>query len=617
MKKLKLLLVSAPGLDLEDFNRDHNKIRGYGLYPPIQLTILAGSVLKKVDDSEIEILDLEFEIRKYFSDNIDSTVSPANFMEKTIVNKLNKFQPDVVGISVVFSPAHTNTLTIADIVKKTNSKTVVLSGGNHATFAYETILTKCPSMDYVFLYEADSTLPLFLNYLKGEKKFEDLRGLAWLDKETNKTKLSLYAPMINELDEVPIPKWDLVPLKEYYKYGRIGAIQRYGNENLPSYTIQTVRGCVASCTFCSVRSFYGKGVRAFSAKRVLEEMDYLYNDLGITQLEILDDDFTFDKERTLEICNGLIKRNYNLTWNLLNGIRLSTLHDEVLSAMVAAKCRGFSVGVESGNDKTLAIVKKPLSIKMLYRKAELIQQYPELYVTGNYMVGFPFEDEEQMMNTYKVANDIGFDWSVFTVFRPLAGTPLFQKLDKKGKEDSIENQKDYNEGFAFARKYKNEIEKQMESTLQHAVEPSSKLNHSKDLNKSTDIEDLQYVKNLEINFLNNKNLIGLNYEKNMENKKGMYQVKIDKKINLDRAIKDFEGVVNYIEKNHAIGHYCLAKAYKYKNDKNQYFHHLNKVSDILNDPRYFKWNEYFNKLLPEDKIKILKNKNFEHQRLSI
>ena len=91
----------------------------------------------------------------------------------------------------------------------------------------------------------------------------------------------------------------------------------------------------------------------------------------------------------------------------------------------------------------------------------------------------------------------------------------------------------------------------------------------------------------------------MNYEKNMENKKGMYQVKIDKKINLDRAIKDFEGVVNYIEKNHAIGHYCLARAYKYKNDKNQYFHHLNKVSDILNDPRYFKWNEYFKKLLPE------------------
>ena len=53
-----------------------------------------------------------------------------------------------------------------------------------------------------------------------------------------------------------------------------------------------------------MRSFFGKGVRSYSAKRVLEEIDYLYNDLGIKQFDVLDDDFSYDRKRTLGICNG-------------------------------------------------------------------------------------------------------------------------------------------------------------------------------------------------------------------------------------------------------------------------------------------------------------------------
>jgi len=615
MQKLKVLLTNAPGLELEEFDKSHNKIRGYGLYPPIQLTLLAGMISKEVENSFVEVLDLELEIRKYFNENIKSTVSAKDVMKKLIADKIDEFKPDLVGISVVFSPGHKNTLTIADIVKEKNSEIHVVCGGNHATFAYKTMLENCSSIDFIFLYEADKTFPSFLQYINGKTKFEDLKGIVWLDKITKKIKQAPRAPLIQELDEIPIPKWNLVPIKKYQQYGRIGAIQRYGNEDLPSYTMQTVRGCVASCTFCSVRSFYGKEVRAFSAKRVLEEIDYLYNDLGITQLEILDDDFTFNKQRTLEICNGLIKRNYNLIWNLLNGIRLSTINEEVLDSLVKAKCRSFSVGVESGNDSTLATVRKPLSIKMLYEKSEMFQKHNELYVTGNYMVGFPFESEKEMMNTYDVARDIGFDWNVFTVFRPLAGTPLFENLDDKEKKKSIEEQKDYNEGFSAARrtrrleakKYQKEIENQMKASLMHVKEE----NENKENFGDSEIDKLNYIKNLEINFLNNKNLNGAICDKYLENKKGKYRVQLNKVKNIDRAIKDFEGVVKFIEKDHAIAHYCLAKAYRVKGDDKLVEYHSNKVLNILSDPINSKWVEYFDKLLSKKEIDELKKTHYK------
>ena len=406
MKKIKVLLTNATGIMPEEFNKDYNKRRGYSLYPPLSLTTVAASIFKKVDDIEVEVLDMNFETIKYFNENDKSDLSTYDFMKNKIVDKMDEFQPDLVGISVLFSPAHSNALAMANIVKEKNSTTQVVCGGVHTTFAYKRMLEECPNIDFIFLYEADNTFPLFLEYLKGKVKFEDLKGIAWLDKNTNETKLAPHAPLIHELDQLPIPEWDLVPLKKYSDYGRVGAVHMFGDTRKPTYMMQTVRGCVAQCTFCSVRSFYGKGVRSYSPQRVLEEIDYLYNELGIRQLDIMDDDFTYDRERTLEICNGLVKRNYNLIWNLSNGIRLGTINDEIMDALIKAKCRNITIGVESGNDSTLALVRKPVSIKMLYRKSEIFKRYSELYVKANYMVGFPFENDEQMMNTFRLAEDL-------------------------------------------------------------------------------------------------------------------------------------------------------------------------------------------------------------------
>ena len=582
MKKIKVLLTNAPAFNLERFDKKHNKIRGYSLYPPISLTTIAGAVLKKVSNVEVEILDLEFEIMKYFHENSENEISAQEVMKKIIVEKIDQFQPNVVGIGVIFSVSHSNTFVIANIVKEKNSKIQVVCGGNHATFAHERMLKECSNINFIFLYESDETFPLFLEYMKGKIKFEDLRGIARLEKTHNTTKLSPYAPVIHDLDALPIPAWNLVKLNKYQDYGRIGSINSFGDENIPTYTMQTVRGCVAACCFCSVRGFYGKGVRAYSAKRVLEEIDYVYNDLGIKQLELVDDDFTFNRERTLEICNGLAKRNYDLVWNLLNGIRLGTINDEVMSGLVSSKCRLISIGVESGNDSTLKIVRKPLSIKMLYRKAEIIHKYPDLYVKGNYIVGFPFENEQETMNTFNLADDIGFDWNIFSVFKPLPGTPLFQSIDKNTQEDfdfdSVRN--DFQ--FEAIRKYKSVAENISKTGAeQHGDEGLSTDQTSED----EEISQLAYIKNLEINFLKNKNLNGRN---------------------VDRAIRDFEGILRFIEKDHAIAHYCLAKAYNYKNNRKLTQQHLDSVDRILANPSNKKWLEYINQLVPQNEMNQLR-----------
>jgi|TARA_B100000586_G_C20103171_1_gene425932 radical SAM superfamily enzyme YgiQ (UPF0313 family) len=611
MKKLKVLLTPAPGFNLDKFDIEHNKNRGYGLYPPIQLATISSSVLKKVKNIDIEILDLEYELMKHFKENEKSHLSARDFIKKKILDKIDDYQPDIVGISIVFSVAHDNNTLIVNAIKEKNPKITVVCGGNHPTFAYKRMFRDCPNIDFIFMYEGDSTFPEFIKYFQGKVPFKNLKGISWLEKETNEVKKSASAPLIENMDVLPIPSWNLVPLKTYQNYGTIGAIQRFGNENLSTYTMQTVRGCVASCTFCSVRSFYGKGVRSYSAKRVLKEIDYLYNDLGIRQLEIVDDDFTYNRDRTLEICNGLIKRNYDLIWTLRNGIRLGTISDEILHAMVLAKCRNFSIGVESGNDKTLKIIKKPVSLKMLFEKIKIFQRYPEVYIFGNFMVGFPWENEEETSNTFKLAEETGFDWNSFSVFTPLSGTPEFAKMDKKKQENFNFDSFRYTNTFELVRNFRRAIEKQMEDSLMHPE------NHVSNFKAPTEkkIEQVAYIKNLEINFLKNKNLIGGVINKNIKTNNGNYNYKFNRLKNLDRAIKDYEGIVRFVEKDHVIAHYCLAQAYRQKGQHKEVKKHINKVTEIISNPKYKKWSDYFNKLVPKSDFDEFKNysinKNFK------
>ena len=580
--KTKVLLMNSPHTNFEKFDRVFNKKKGNVLFPPLSLTTLSGSLLKNVTDVSVEILDNEFEVMKYFSENINSPLKELDYLKQNIINKIKSFKPKVVGLSLLFSQAHPMSLIIADLIKKHSPETIVVCGGNHATFAYKRMLEMCQSIDFIFLHEADHSFSKFIKYVQGKLEFDKLRGVAFRDKETNEIKLSPPAERINDLDNLPIPKTSLINIKDYHKYGRMGSLNQRSADVQPTYTIQTCRGCTAECTFCSVRQFNGKGVRGFSAKRVLEEIDYVYNDLGIKQIEVIDDDFSHNRQRTLDICNGLIKRNYDLEWSIQHGIRLTTLTDEVMHAMVLAKCRMIAIGVESGNDESLKIIKKPMSVKLLYSKSELFKKHPELYVRGNWIVGFPFEDDSQTMNTFKVANEIGFDWNQFNVFRPIVGTPEFDKLSQTRKNSIIDNQKDlqsYNTSKKFrdklasemkknllndfeADKYSKEIDKQMMASMMVDGSQNEEKRVLSEYEEET--AELAYLKNLEMNFLNNKNLNGMSINKSIETHKGTFHVNLKKSVNYQRAINDFKQILDIHDPNHAIAHFCLYKAYKFK-----------------------------------------------------
>ena len=152
--------------------------------------------------------------------------------------------------------------------------------------------------------------------------------------------------------------------------------------------------------------------------------------------------------------------------------------------------------------------------------------------------------------------------------------------------------------FQVIKNYRTAAEEQMHASLTDEENEDFSLTDEEDENFSKDsvqknkkIPELTYLKNLEINFIKNKNLNGRN---------------------IDRAIRDFKGILEYIEKDHPFAHYCLAKAYKRKGDYKLVKQHLDKAFDILADPLNKKWLEYFHKLVPKNEMNEmghLMNKN--------
>jgi len=510
-KKIRrVLLFRAPAIDYSNFNIAAEKLSRWMVYQPLGLAYLASSLRVGLPNLEIKIYDLEYEtVRKMFD-----TLQNTNVLEESVKEAVADFKPDLVGVSVVYSPAINNGLKIAKITKELNENIIVVFGGVHCTFDYETIL-KNKFVDAVMLNEAENTFVDYIKYLNEEASEDKIKGLAFLNRENKITKIPFE--LYPDFDKLPLPAWDLIDTSNYYKVAQVCGLKNVIDSSVPTGVIQTSRGCGANCVFCSVKKFSGLKIRDRSPENVLKEIDILYNQFGIKAIEFVDDDFTHDRKRSLAICKGLKERNYDLTWSLDNGVRLLTLDGELIDNLIKSGCRLISVGVESGNEEILRKIRKPLTIKALYEKMELLHRYPELYVKGNFIVGFPFESHKQMGDTFRVAKELKFDWTIFSIYSPLVGTDAFSYTIEETKTDIDISKINY------------------EKTL---IMPDG-------FSSKEEFYDKVYLENLRCNFIDNPNYKGRN---------------------INRALNDFLRIVNTLCSDHAVSLYCISDIYRQLND---------------------------------------------------
>ncbi|MGB9631260.1 MAG: B12-binding domain-containing radical SAM protein, partial [Candidatus Methanodesulfokora sp.] len=222
-------------------------------------------------------------------------------------------------------------------------------------------------------------------------------------------------PLIPNLDEIPIPAYDLLPMHLY----------RF--ESLRFGTIITSRGCPFNCIFCSSSLQFGKRWRAHSKERVIEELRILHQDYGVREVEFLDDTFTLDRRRAREISREIVREGLDISWTASS--RVNTFDLETGREMKRAGAHTIYFGIESGSQKILDLIGKGITVEQSISAVKSAKK-AKLRALGSFIIGFPEETEDDIRRTIDFSKKVGVDLAQFTIATPYPGTKLWDIANK-------------------------------------------------------------------------------------------------------------------------------------------------------------------------------------------
>lgn len=381
--------------------------------PPIGLGYLA-TALRNHGLADVTILDCVKEKLDY----------------KTFKKRVKNWKPDVVGFQV-FSHDLASLDKSLKIVKKINPKISTIAGGPHPSGLPEEMLNKFKNLDFAFCGEGEIGLPLLLKSLGNKKSFSKIPGLCW----RNGRKISVNPQIFpQDLDSLGFPAWDLLKPQEYPN-----APQGVIFKNLPIAPIMATRGCPFACTFCAGWTISGKRVRRRSVGHVLKEIELLYKKYGVREIHFLDDNFTLKRDYVEEFCRQLLKKDFKISWCCPNGVRLDTLNKQLLKLMRKAGCYYVSVGIESGSDRILSLMKKGITIQKIQKMVKMVNE-AGMTINGFFILGYPGETKKDIFKTIKFAKSLGLTRAAFYNYLPLPRTESYLKLLASGeiKEKEID-----------------------------------------------------------------------------------------------------------------------------------------------------------------------------------
>ena len=175
---------------------------------------------------------------------------------------------------------------------------------------------------------------------------------------------------------------------------------------------------------------WGKKFRAVSAKRILDEIDYLISKYSIGHIEFRDDNLTLDKERTLAVFDGFIERKYNLQWDCPNAMAVTTLDRKVLEVIKRSGCNTLIIAIESGSERVLKdVIHKPIS-KDKVREVVMVAKDIGLRVEAAYIIGFPGETRGDIEKTRNFILELKCDWNQISIATPFPGTEMYDLCEE-------------------------------------------------------------------------------------------------------------------------------------------------------------------------------------------
>jgi len=391
------------------------------LAPPLGILYLA-SVLKE-NNYKVDVIDSTCE--GYYNDLEIGDYITYGLTEEQIQAKIIKINPDLIGVSSMFSSTQDRAFHHCDIIKEVTDAPIVM-GGIHPSLEPKKTVAH-PSVDYVIESEGEYRLLELLDLLNQGKEDFDFDGIAY--KKGNKI---IYHPMlerIQDLDNIPFPARELI---DFDRYVEIGVPFAPFSKGRRPCQIMTSRGCPFHCVFCSTVNHWGRQFRKRSVDNIMKEIHYMIDTYQVDEIQFADDNMTIDRNRAIELFTRY-RDEVKLPWCTPHGLMIKTLDEEMIKLMAESGAYQVTVAVESGNQRVLKeIIHKPVPPKPeVKRLVDLFHQYG-VQVHGLFVVGFPGEKPEEIMDTLNYPFDVGFESVTYFTANPMPGSDLYNICKNKG-----------------------------------------------------------------------------------------------------------------------------------------------------------------------------------------
>lgn len=341
--------------------------------------------------------------------------------ETEIERRIRQAAPDLIGITCMFSGFDADCRKIAAIAKRAMPGKPVIVGGADATAESEQ-LAQDPNIDLVVRSEGELTFPALLERLQQENALpDDLPGT------TLENKVNPDASFVQDLDTLPFPARDLLPMHLYHEDQR--AIMPYAMRRPIGFMISS-RGCPYRCIFCSTTNVWRQW-RPRSPKNVVDEIAHLTETYGVREIAFLDDSFIADVQRVMDICEQIQSRNIDIAWSVPVGLNVWKVTEDILRAMRDTGFYRACFPIESGDPEMLKYMRKPGDLDQV---RDTIRSCHKLgiWTYGNFLIGFPEQTPESIEKTIQFAESCGLDMINAYIVQPYKGAELYDIMDGLG-----------------------------------------------------------------------------------------------------------------------------------------------------------------------------------------
>lgn len=304
---------------------------GYNVSPPLGICYIAAYIRREL---------------KLKPDIIDANLE--RLSEKEVLKIIIEKKYDIVGISFM-TPQADYAFELSKVIKEADDGIYVVHGGTHPTVRPTDSLENYA--DFCVIGEGEITFKELLEYIMRGEEPVNVDGLAF--KIKSEIQFTKPRQFLKNLDEIPYPAFDLVPIEKYRENIHV-------REGL-AIPIMGSRGCPFNCTFCASPTIWHRKVRFRSSENILDEIESYIKQYKIRKFHFYDDNFLLSVKKMEEFCKNIIERDINIEWVCLARADIINRQPKILNAMKQAGCVGLEIGVETLDDNALKSTNKKIT----------------------------------------------------------------------------------------------------------------------------------------------------------------------------------------------------------------------------------------------------------------